>query len=464
MTLGDTVQLALRNLGQAKLRTTLTTLGVSIGIASLAGMVSLGVGLQEQFVGRFLKSGMFDSVTVTSGGRGLGPLAAIGRRGGAGGRGFGAGRGGNAVPDKAPPPLDDAALQQMAALPQVRDVYPNLRVPVEITYVQFSEVATATGVPMSSRDEGAFQTMTFGTFFKNDTDNACVISLDFAKRVASDGDPKDLIGKDLILTYATSAAPGSAAAVQVPGTPFQLQRIDAKYTIVGVVERDPAAGLGALAGLSNLMIPLSKAKAIGAVQVTNAQSMLRGPGERSTYNSVTVKVAHAQFTQDVEDQIKAMGYSAFSLNDALQSAKRAFIILDIVLSLIGSIALAVSSLGIVNTMVMSILERTREIGVMKAVGGSDGDIRRIFLIEASTIGVLGGVLGVALGWAFGRVIDFGANIYIRSQGGTVGNLFSLPWWLIGGSIGFAVIVSLIAGSYPASRAAKLDPIQALRHD
>jgi putative ABC transport system permease protein len=177
-----------------------------------------------------------------------------------------------------------------------------------------------------------------------------------------------------------------------------------------------------------------------------------------------VKVTRAQYTQDVEDRIKELGYGAFSLNDALQGAKRAFIILDLALSLIGSIALAVSSLGIVNTMVMSILERTREIGIMKAIGGSDGDIRRIFLVEASAIGLLGGWFGVALGWLVGRVINFGANVYIQNQGGTPGNLFSLPFWLIGGAIGFSIVISLIAGSYPASRAAKLDPIRALRHD
>jgi putative ABC transport system permease protein len=175
-------------------------------------------------------------------------------------------------------------------------------------------------------------------------------------------------------------------------------------------------------------------------------------------------VKHAQATQDVEDKIKAMGYGAFALNDLLRSAKTGFIVLDIVLSLIGSIALVVSSLGIVNTMVMSILERTREIGIMKAIGGSDGDIRRIFLIEAAAIGLLGGMAGVVLGWVVGRGINFGANVVIRNQGGTPGNLFSLPFWLIGGAIGFSIVVSLIAGSYPASRAAKLDPIQALRHD
>jgi ABC-type antimicrobial peptide transport system permease subunit len=159
-----------------------------------------------------------------------------------------------------------------------------------------------------------------------------------------------------------------------------------------------------------------------------------------------------------------MGFQAFSLNDALQGAKRAFIILDIVLSLIGSIALAVSSLGIVNTMVMSILERTREIGIMKAIGGSDADIRRIFLIEASAIGLFGGVAGVALGWLVGRIVNFGANVYIQQQGGPTGNLFSLPFWLVGGAIGFSIVVSLVAGSYPAARAARLNPIDALRHD
>src|SRR4030095_16490399 len=109
-------------------------------------------------------------------------------------------------------------------------------------------------------------------------------------------------------------------------------------------------------------------------------------------------------------------------------------------------------------------ERTREIGIMKAIGASDEDVRRIFLIEASVIGILGGFMGIALGWIVGRVINFGANVYIRSQGGTAGTLFSLPVWLIASAIAFSIIVSLIAGSYPASRAAKLDPIQALRHD
>jgi ABC-type antimicrobial peptide transport system permease subunit len=455
VTIGDSAHLALRNLNQAKLRTALTVLGVSIGIASLAGMVSLGLGLQEQFVGRFTKSGMFDAITVMSPGDRPGVLAG-------GLRGRGAGARGSATPEKPRPPLDDDALKKIGALQRVKEVYPNLRVPVELKYEQFSEQITAMGVAMSARNEGAFQTFAYGGFFTSESDNACLLSLDLAKRV-DERDPKNLLGKQVTLTWA-SPSTFAAGAPSMPDNPLQIQRGDARYTVVGIVEREP--GPGGLPGaiLSGLMIPLGKARDMGAVDVGSLQAFFRRPTQAKSYASATVKVTQAQFTEDVENQIKDMGFMAFSLNDALKGAKRAFIILDIVLSLIGSIALAVSSLGIVNTMVMSILERTREIGIMKAIGGSDGDIRRIFLVEASAIGCMGGVAGVALGWLVGRAINFGANVYIRSQGGPTGDLFSLPLWLIAGAIGFAFVVSLIAGSYPASRAARLDPIRALRHD
>jgi putative ABC transport system permease protein len=463
VTIGDTVHLALRNLSQARLRTALTVLGVSIGIASLAGMVSLGLGLQEQFVGRFTKSGVFDAITVMSPQDRPGFMAGGLRDRGPGQRG-GARAGGSSpgVPEKPRPPLDDDALKKIGALRRVKEVYPNLRVPVELKYEQFAEPAIAAGVPISARNEGAFQTLTYGAFFNNESENACLLSLDLAKRI-NEHDPKNLLGKQVTLTWAASST-AAAGAPSAPDNPLQIQRAEARYTVVGIVEREP--GPGGLPGgaLSGLTIPLAKASEMGEVDVGSLQSLFRQPAQRRSYGSATVKVTQAQFTEDVENEIKELGFMAFSLNDALKGAKRAFIILDIVLSLIGSIALAVSSLGIVNTMVMSILERTREIGIMKAIGGSDGDIRRIFLVEACVIGLMGGLVGVALGWLVGRAINIGANVYIRSQGGPPGNLFSLPFWLIGGAIGFAFVVSLIAGSYPASRAARLDPIQALRHD
>lgn len=451
MTFYDTFSLALRNLRQSRLRTALTTLGVAIGIASLAGMVSLGVGLQDQVVGRLTKSGVFDSITVTGGGGGI--FGVGGPFGGGGGRGRGGRQGG--APARPVTPLDDAALLTIGALPHVASVYPDVRVSLQMRLGEYRGGVTALGVPDSARGIGAFQTITHGAFFRDATTEAAMLSLDMATQI-NEADPASLIGQVMTLSYAVSSPSGDKAIIE---------RTERRFPIVGIVERDADAGAGLTTGISGVMIPLELAKQISATMVTNAQSLLRAPSDRPrTYGRVTVRVTGAQHTQDVQAQIKAMGLTAFSLNDALQGAKRAFLLLDILLGIIGSIALAVSLLGIVNTMVMSILERTREIGIMKAIGGSDRDVRGIFMVEAATIGVLGGICGIALGWGVGRIINFGANMYIESQGGTPGNLFSLPWWLIGGALGFALVVSLLAGSYPARRAARLDPIQALRHE
>ena len=209
------------------------------------------------------------------------------------------------------------------------------------------------------------------------------------------------------------------------------------------------------------MIPLAKAKEINAQRRSPRRRCMREPRAiDGRIRPSTVKVhggaAHpGRPGPDQEDGLLRL----LAERRARRGRSAAFLILDIVLGLIGSIALAVSSLGIMNTMVMSILERTREIGIMKAIGGSDGDIRRIFLIEASAIGFFGGVAGVVLGWLVGRIINFGANIYIVQQGGTAGNLFSLPFWLIGGAHRVLDLRQPAAGQLPgrARRAARSDP-------
>jgi putative ABC transport system permease protein len=456
VTFSDAISLALRNLRQSKLRTALTMLGVAIGIASLAGMVSLGVGLQDQFVGRFTRSGMFDSVTV------MPASVQLNFGGGRGGRGRG---GPTAAPSDDTPrkPLDDASLTELAGLEHVREVYPVIRVPVELKYADVTDYATITGIPMSARDSGGFQKIAHGEFLRNDTDTACMLSLEVAKRLTADK-PEALIGEEITVGYAAASVTPGPSMLPLPMPATQVQRVEVACPVVGIVEREtgPMAVGGAM--VTGVMMPLAKTREINSKVIEAQRTVMRGRGGDSLYQTVTVKVTRPQHTQDVQAAVQKLGYSAFSLNDALEGAKRAFLILDIILGLVGSIALAVASLGIMNTMVMSILERTREIGIMKAIGGSDGDVRRIFLIEASIIGFLGGIAGIVLGWGVGRIINFGANFYIVQQGGTPGNLFALPVWLIAAALGFSVFVSLAAGAYPARRAARLDPIHALRHD
>jgi putative ABC transport system permease protein len=179
---------------------------------------------------------------------------------------------------------------------------------------------------------------------------------------------------------------------------------------------------------------------------------------------VSVRVKNPAQIRTIEDAIKKMGFNTFSILDASQSITLFFRVLDLFLLIFGSLALAVASIGIVNTLVMAILERRREIGIMKAIGASDGDVKKLFFAEAGAMGILGGIVGVALGWGIGQVINLGTNIYLKRQSLPPDHFWSVPWWLVGGAIGFAFLVSLAAALYPAGRAARLDPVQALRYE
>src|SRR5207237_8521832 len=114
-------------------------------------------------------------------------------------------------------------------------------------------------------------------------------------------------------------------------------------------------------------------------------------------------------------------------------------------------------------LVLARLARRRESGSMEAVGASDSDVRGLLFAEAGARGVLGGVFGVIIGWLIGRAINFGTNIYLVRQGFAREDIWAVPFWLIAAALAFSFIVSLISGLYPASRAAKLDPVQALRY-
>ena len=182
------------------------------------------------------------------------------------------------------------------------------------------------------------------------------------------------------------------------------------------------------------------------------------------YSNVVARVTGAGKVDAVEQSIKNLGFNTFSILDATKSMRRFFAILDLFLGIFGSLALTVASIGIINTLVMAILERRREIGIMKAVGASDADVRGLFFAEAGAMGLLGGVCGTVLGWIIGRVINFGTNIYLKRQGFPPEHIWSVPVWLVAGAVGFAFVVSLVSGLYPASRAARLDPVQALRYE
>jgi putative ABC transport system permease protein len=215
---------------------------------------------------------------------------------------------------------------------------------------------------------------------------------------------------------------------------------------------------------ARVFLPLKLAESLHVMQPADLREISRAASDQPAYSSVSVRVKNPSGVQTVEDAIKKMGFNTFSILDASRSIQQFFKVLDVFLGIFGSLALAVAFIGIVNTLVMAILERRREIGIMKAIGASDGDVKRLFFAEAGAMGILGGIVGVALGWAIGQVINFGTNVYLKSQSYPADNFWSVPLWLVGFAILFSFLVSLAAGLYPAGRAARLDPVQALRYE
>ena len=200
------------------------------------------------------------------------------------------------------------------------------------------------------------------------------------------------------------------------------------------------------------------------LSLTSIWDFFRPAGDAANYPSVTVKVKSLKDVARVKKELESRGFRTWALMDQLDQMRIGFLIMDMFLIAVGMIGVTVASLGIVNTMVMSILERYREIGIMKAVGATDGDVQRIFLFESGTIGLLGGLLGLTLGWAVSVIINQVVNVVMSRQAAPHMDYFRFPWWLCLGAIAFSILVSLAAGILPTRRAARVDPVVALRHD
>ncbi|MDD3480731.1 MAG: ABC transporter permease [Patescibacteria group bacterium] len=185
---------------------------------------------------------------------------------------------------------------------------------------------------------------------------------------------------------------------------------------------------------------------------------------KTPYSEIKVKVAERNQVTNVRKTIESMGYPTTSVKDTVDQIDQAFMIIKSVLGGFGMIALFVAAIGIFNTMTISLLERTHEIGVMKAIGGRNKDVSRVFTTEAATIGLLGGIFGVLAGYLLGVLLGGLVNFIATSVGGEANDYFSLPIDFILIVVAFSFVVSTVAGIYPARRAAKLNPLEALRYE
>ncbi len=455
----DVTELAVRNLRESILRNSLTTVGISVGVASLVAMLSLGIGLQQLANRRLQKSGLFDTVVVTSR-RDL--------------RGFNREQEENGPTPAESPALDDAARQKIQQLPDVAEAFPDIRFVTDLRFDEKPHLTMVSGMPFSAKNNDAFDGMQ-GSFFSSETGYEAILQKSFAEELLGKKSKfgeeanvaeiaKPLLGKTLTMRYAerTATTPAPGASDSSAGTAYSVISREVTLKIVGVSDLDPDS-LRAQAR-ARVFIPLKLAQDLHVMQPSDLRDTTNVVAGKPAYTSMQVRVNNPKNVQTVEDAIKKMGYNTFSIVDATRSMRQFFAVLDLFLGIFGSLALAVASIGIINTLVMAILERRREIGIMKAIGASDTDVRGLFFAEAGAMGVFGGFLGVALGWTIGRVINVGTNVYLKRQHFPPEQIWFVPWWLVLGAIVFAIVVSLVSGLYPASRAAQLDPVQALRYE
>jgi hypothetical protein len=186
---------------------------------------------------------------------------------------------------------------------------------------------------------------------------------------------------------------------------------------------------------------------------------------RRGYDEIFIRTGSLSDAAALVEWLNGRGYEVESLKMILDMANRGMIILKTMLGSVGGLALLVASIGIANTMIMAVYERTKEIGILKAVGAAPGQIRLLFVVEASMIGLLGGVIGTLLGWLLGRGLNWLILRILEWQEMPMqGTFFVVAWWLVVAALTFATLVGLLAGLYPAARAARLQPLDALRYE
>jgi len=432
---------AVANLRQVPLRTCLTVAGVMIGVGTLVCMFAFGLGIQRLSVEEFQRYNLLNAIQVTS--------AQVGFP-----------RRHRERPAKPAPVLDEAALARIARIPGVISVTPVVQFPVELVRGDRRQTAFGRSFKAGLDERNKLLQLCQGRFCRAGGGRELIITRDALDNLGLTDPAKAL---DLQLTLAFFSPEGGATA-QLPGLPsFALRKQELDFRIVGVLEV-PRGGFDNPLLRSDILLPLETVKELGLHRLAAIQGILQNPGRGEGYTLVEVRTGRSTDGPRVEKDIQKLGFRTFSLNSMLGEMNRVFIVMDAALGAVGSVALLVACLGIVNTLFIAVLERRREIGIMKAVGARRKDIRRLFLVEGSLIGLLGGLLGIVLGYSVARVINFFLNLYIESQGARPADLFHFPPWLLLAAIGFSVAVSVLSAISPAARAARLDPVDSLRFE
>ena len=426
MTFKDLAKTALGNLTRHKVRTVLSAVGVMVGILTLVTMVSLGVGVHRETSRTFESAGL-EQVRVHP---------ATEERD---------------TPDpfawrKRTVPITPELVEEMRARDDVVEARPreftpwganiSLQIEGKALRVRVGDFHWGLSDPFSIQPE-----ILAGRELSPDAAGEIVVSATAMRALGYEDDTFDgLVGRDVALVLKEPRG-------EMKEFPFR---------VVGVL----GTVYGAESGYFGTHISLDDMIAINAWWYNDPDIL-----EHEGYDELVVRAASLEAAAEIVDVLQAQGYEVESLGMVADMMNKAMIVLETMLGSIGGLALFVAAIGIANTMVMAVYERTCEIGVLKAVGASPGDIRLLFVAEAALIGLLGGLVGTVTGWLLGLGLNAGILAYMRYQEMPVeGTFFVVTGWLAALALGFAIVVGLLAGLYPAARAARLDPLEALRYE
>ena len=418
--LSDIIRQALSNLRRRPVRNVLTAGGVLIGIVTLVAMVSFGVGVQKEVQRNFASIGLENLFVrpVYDEPDAFDPFAAP-------------------SPET---PITPALVAQIEQLPDVISVMPELGLPFGIDIVL---TVSDTSLPIRVSDGGESQ-FSFGG--------------ESEPLAGSRLDARSIDGVVLVQDLADSLLNENQTYDDLVGQPISLMAQLPR----GETQTFPSQIIGVRDGFgsSTIDLGLAEREAILAWWF-DEPDILQSEG----YDGLTVRTTDLGAITAVSVQIEELGLQTQSLEAILGVANQVLALMQALLGSVGGLALLVAALGVANTMMMAIYERTREIGVLKALGASAREIRSMFTVEAAMLGLLGGIFGLIFGTLLGRLVDWIGHRFLIAEGITgIGQLSVVPWWLAIGSLVFAALIGIVAGLYPAARAAKLDPVTALRHE
>jgi len=440
----DLLRLIFGNLSRRKARVAMTAVGVVIGTAAVVILVSLATGLKKVATEQLYGIGELTQIQV---------MPAYGEGGIMMGSGGPVGGGGGSSLPQEPKKLTNAALEEIRAIPGVKSVIPRETVYAQtmMYYRKMEGWVNIIGVATSDLANLGMEADQGVTLLRK---GETIMGVMVARNL-----------------FDPALRPGQEPPPPPELFDEQIQLVALKYDQQGNESRKTLNlhVLGLLAETRgeadySIYLPLEQVR-----QLNEWATGQRFNYNKDGYNQVVVSVEDANQSLEVADQITEMGFQAFSPQSFLQGINSFFMVLQIIFGGVGAIALMVAAIGIANTMTMSVLERTREIGLMKAVGATNRDVLAIFLGEAAGIGFLGGLGGVVLGWLLGQVINVMAIAYLAGQMAETGGApptaaVYTPAWLVLFALVFSILVGMLSGLYPALRAATMIPVLALKYE